>query len=117
MQPSMERRPITTATPLAVRIQAIEDFAKTADRMVTAGELKWASVAADYRLLAINVALRRQAESIRAAALLSRHDLGQLAVGFVRASLEDVMYLAFFVDLDQADSQELFKLMGNWDTL
>jgi hypothetical protein len=27
------------------------------------------------------------------------------------------MYLAFFVDLDQADSQELFKLMGNWDTL
>jgi hypothetical protein len=47
----------------------------------------------------------------------SRHNLGHLAVAFIRASLEDVMYLTFFVGLDQTDSQELFKIMGNWDSL
>ena len=77
----------------------------------------WADVDADYRLLAINSGLRRQLESIRAAALLGRQDLGHLAVAFVRASLEDVMYLGFFVGLDLVDSQKLFKLLGSWDAL
>jgi hypothetical protein len=86
MPTSTGRHPIESATPLAVRIQALEDFAELADRMMTIGELKWAAVEGDFRLLAINAALRRQAESIRAAALLSRHGLGHLAVAFVRAS-------------------------------
>ena len=117
MPASGERNSIEDVTPLTERIQAIEDFAELADRMITVGELRSSDVAADYRLLAINATLRRQAESIRAAALLARQGLGHLAVAFVRASLEDVIYLAFFVSLDLADSQELFKLMGNWDSL
>jgi hypothetical protein len=109
--------PIDHATPLTERIAAIEGFVEVAGRLLTVGDLKWADVEADYRLLAINSALRRQLESIRAAVLLGRQDLGHLAVAFVRASLEDVMYLGFFVSLDMEDSQKLFKLLGNWDTL
>ncbi len=109
---------IDRATPLLERIEAVEGFAcVAADRLLTIGELMWADVDADYRLLAINSALRRQLESIRAAALLGRQDLGHLAVAFVRASLEDVMYLGCFVGLDLVDSQKLFKLLGSWDAL
>jgi hypothetical protein len=117
MEPPVKRRSADDDDPLSARIQAIESFAEIADRMVIVGELKWATIAADYRLLAINAAMRRQGESIRATILLSRQNLGHLAVAFVRASLEDVMYLAFFVGLDKTDSQEFFVLMGNWDGL
>lgn len=117
MPPSVERNAIDGTAPLPARIQAVEDFAEVADRLVVVGELEWAAIEADYRLLAINVSLRRQAESIRAAIVLGRQGLGHLAVAFVRASLEDVMYLAFFVGLEKTESQELFKLMGNWDSL
>jgi hypothetical protein len=117
MTPPVDKRPIDNATPLSERIEAVEGFAEMATRLLTVGELKWAAVDADYRLLAINSALRRQLESIRGASLLGRQDLGHLAVAFVRASLEDVMYLGFFVKLDLADSQGLFKLLGNWDVL
>ena len=55
--------------------------------VLTAGDLKWAYAEKDYRLLGVNTSLRRQQESIRAAILLSRHDLGHLAVAFVRAAL------------------------------
>jgi hypothetical protein len=88
---------------------------EVAGRLVAVGDLKWVDVDADYRLLAINVALRRQLESIRAAVVLARQDLGHLAVAFVRASLEDVIYLSFFVSLALDDSQKLFLLLGNWD--
>jgi Family of unknown function (DUF5677) len=117
MPAPMERDPSKGATSLAMRIQAVEDFAELANRMMAVGELKWSDVETDYRLLAINAALRRQAESIRAAALLGRNGLGHLTVAFVRASLEDVMYLAFFVRLDRTESQRLFMLMGKWDSL
>jgi Family of unknown function (DUF5677) len=40
-----------------------------------------------------------------------------LVVAFVRASLEDVMYLKFFVSLDVESSQELFMLLGSWDAI
>ena len=112
-----EQDPVDRATPLTERIEAIEGFADMAERMLAVGNLKWADVDADYRLLAINSALRRQLESIRAAVLLGRHGLGHLAVALVRASLEDVLYLGFFVRLDRADSQKLFKVLGNWDGL
>ena len=55
--------------------------------MLTARDLKWAYAEKDYRLLGVNTSLRRQQENIRAAILLSRHDLGHLAVAFVRAAL------------------------------
>lgn len=109
--------PINRATPLTERIGAVEEFADVAARLLSVGDLRWADVEVEYRLLAVNSALRRQLESIRAAVLLSRQDLGQLAVAFVRASLEDVTYLGFFVRLDLPASQKLFKLMGNWDTV
>jgi hypothetical protein len=63
--------------------------------MVVVGELKWAAVDANYRLLAINSSLRRQLETIAAAIMLAKQDLGHLAVAFVRGSLEDMMYLTF----------------------
>lgn len=77
----------------------------------------WSAVQSDYRLLAVNAAFRRQLESINATVILARRDLGHLAVAFVRAALEDVMYLKFFFGLDQTASQRLFLLLGRWDGL
>ncbi|AHK31074.1 hypothetical protein OPAG_04145 [Rhodococcus opacus PD630] len=109
--------PIHRWTPLDVRIEAVERFADCTEHVLTVGDLPWADVEKDYRLLAVNNSLRRQQESIRAAVLLSRHDLGHLAVAFVCAALEDVMYLGFFASLDLEESQELFVSMGNFDSL
>jgi hypothetical protein len=109
--------PIRTATSLSERVQVVEDFAGIASRLLTVGDLSWEAAEKDYRLLGINSALRRQLESIRAAVLLAKQDLGHLAISFVRASLEDVIYLAFFVSLDLEDSQRLFKVMGSWDVV
>jgi len=113
----MAPEPIDRPTSLQERVEVVEDFLDVASRLVTVGDLKWAAVEVDYRLLAINAALRRQLESLRAAVLLAQQDLGHLAVAFVRASLEDVMYLGFFVSLDLEASQKLFKLLGSWDGL
>lgn len=104
------------AERLSERVEAVEAFVDIASRLTAVGDLKWADVEADYRLLAINVALRRQLESMRAATTLARQDLGHHAVAFVRASLEDVMYLGFFGSLPLEDSQKLFLLFGAWDT-
>ncbi|WP_204017919.1 DUF5677 domain-containing protein [Sphaerimonospora thailandensis] len=97
------------------RVEAVEAFIDVASRLVAVGDLRWAEVEADFRLLAINVALRRQLESLRAAAMLTRQNFGHLAVVFVRASLEDVIYLSFFGSLTLEESQRLFLLLGNWD--
>lgn len=107
--------PVVHGESLAERVEAVEGFIEIAGRLVAVGDLKWVDVEADYRLLAINVALRRQLESIRGAVVLARQDLGHLAVAFVRASLEDVIYLDFFASLALEDSQKLFLLLGNWD--
>ncbi|MFK0244598.1 DUF5677 domain-containing protein [Amycolatopsis azurea] len=107
--------PVDRDDRLADRIEAVEGFIEIAERLVAVGDLKWTDVEADYRLLAINVALRRQLESLTAAVVLARQDLGHLAVSFVRASLEDVIYLGFFVPLALEESQKLFLLLGNWD--
>src|SRR4051794_25687774 len=95
-------------TSIADRVDAVEAFAAVAGRFTSVGPLRWAEVEADYRLLAINNALRRQLESMRAATVLARSELGHLAVPFVRPSLEDVMYLRFFIQLSLEESQELF---------
>lgn len=109
-------KPVNHSVPVGERVAALEEFIDVAGRLLAVGDLSWAAVEADYRLLAINSALRRQMESMRAATVLARQDLGHLAVAFVRASLEDVIYLGFFTSLDLADSQKLFLLFGNWDT-
>ena len=117
MPPSDDKDPIDSATPLSEQIEAVEGFAEVAARLMIIRELKWAAVEADYRLLEVNSAMRRQLESIRAATLLGRQDLGHLAAAFIRASLEDVMYLVFFLRLDLEDSQRRSKLLDNWDAL
>jgi hypothetical protein len=108
-------KPVDQGESLVDRIEAVEGFIEIADRLVAVGDLKWTDVEADYRLLATNVALRRQLESLRSAIILARQGFGHLAVSFVRASLEDVIYLGFFVPLPLEDSQKLFLLLGNWD--
>lgn len=92
--------PIHRWTPLDVRIDDVERFADCTEHVLTVGDLNWADVEKDYRLSAVNNSFRRQQESIRAAILLSRHDLGHLAVAFVRAAIEDLIYLGFFASLD-----------------
>lgn len=109
--------PIHRWTPLDVRIEAVERFADCTEHVLTVGDLQWADVAKDFRLLAVNCSLRRQQESIRAAILLRRHDLGHLGVAFVRAALEDLMYLGFFASLDLEESRELFMSVGSFDPL
>lgn len=108
---------VDSAAPLGERIAAVREFTELASRMFVVGHLEWNNVENDFRLLAVNSAMRRQLESMRAAVLLSSQDLGHLAVAFVRASLEDVMYLGFFISLEREASQELFLLLGNWDSL
>lgn len=98
-------KPVDNSVPINERVDAVEEFIDVAGKLLIVGDLSWAAVEADYRLLAINSALRRQMESMQAATVLARKDLGHLAVAFVRASLEDVMYLGFFSSLDLADSQ------------
>lgn len=61
-------------TALNERLEAVEGFADIADRLLAVGDLRWADVDNDYRLLAINSALRRQLESISAALLHCRQD-------------------------------------------
>ncbi|MFE7156968.1 DUF5677 domain-containing protein [Streptomyces sp. NPDC057636] len=100
---------------LGERTDAVEAFLQVAQRLTAVDDMQWADVMDDYRLLAVNVALRRQLESMRAAVVLARQDLGHLSVAFVRASLEDVMYLGFFGKLALEDSQRLFRAMGDWD--
>jgi hypothetical protein len=110
--------PITDEeTSLLRRVCAVEDFVTLARRLIFVEDLEWADVSADYRLLAINVALRRQLEGIDAACLLCRNGLGHLAITLVRPSIEEVIYLDFFRSLKLADSQELFLLMSRWDQL
>jgi hypothetical protein len=105
------------SSQLQARVEAVEAFVNLADRLVEIHSIEWSAVEGDLRLLAVNAAFRRQLESIRAAVILARQDLGHLAVAFVRAALEDVMYLKFFFGLDQAASQRLFLLLGWWDGL
>ncbi|WP_246332312.1 DUF5677 domain-containing protein [Streptomyces rutgersensis] len=99
------------------RIEAVEEFAALVDQIVHIGDLDWSKHEFDFRLLAVNVSLRRQVESIQAATILARQNLGHLAVAFVRASLEDVLYLGFFASLTREESQELFSTLGSWDGL
>jgi hypothetical protein len=102
---------------LLERVEAVESFVGLVRRVVVVEDLKWAEIAVDPRGLAINVALRRQLESIDAACQMCRDGLGHLAVAFVRASIEDVIYLDFFMSLEVEESRELFFLLGNWDSL
>jgi hypothetical protein len=94
-----------------------ESAVALARRLIFVEDLKWVDVSVDYRLLAVNVALRRQLESIDAACLLCRNGFGHLAIALVRPSIEDVIYLDFFQSLQLAESQELFLLMSRWDQL
>ncbi|UOT01316.1 hypothetical protein MPY17_20020 [Rhodococcus opacus] len=55
--------PIHRWTPLDVRIEAVERFADCTEHLLTVGDLQWADVAKDFRLLAVNSSLRRQQES------------------------------------------------------
>jgi Family of unknown function (DUF5677) len=105
------------SSQLQARVEAVEALVSLADRLFEIRGIEWSAVEGDYRLLAVNAAFRRQLESIRAAVILTKQDLGHLAVAFVRAALEDVMYLKFFFGLDQASSQRLFLLLGRWDGL
>jgi hypothetical protein len=102
---------------LQARVAAVEEFLQVADRLFQIGEIKWTAVVDDYRLLAINASIRRQLEAIRAGVVLVHQDLGHLAVAFVRASIEEVMYLKFFQGLNKEASQRLFTLLGSWDGL
>ena len=102
---------------LHARVEAVEAFASLADRLFEIRSVEWSAVEHDYRLLAVNTAFRRQLESINAAVVLARQDLGHLALAFVRAALEDVMYLKFLYGLDRAASRRLFLLFGTWDAL
>ncbi len=102
---------------LQARLEAVEAFVSLADRLFQIGPIEWSAAADDYRLLAINAAFRRQLESIKATVLLTKQNLGHLAVAFVRAALEDVIYLKFFLDLDRAASPRLFILFGRWEAL
>jgi hypothetical protein len=99
------------------RLAATEEFVVLSDRLFIFGGIPWTTVAEDPRLLAVNVAFRRQLDAIKAATILARADLGHLAVSFVRAALEDVLYLKFLGELEKGKSQKLFILLGKWDAL
>ncbi len=91
---------------LDLRIDAVQAFSDLADRLFEIGDIDWSdAMEGDLRLLAVNAAFRRQLESIRAALVLCREGLGHLAVGYVRSSLEELMYLSFLHQMDRDDAQ------------
>ena len=96
---------------LQARVEAVEAFISLADRLFEIHAIEWSAVEDDYRLLAINGAFRRQLESIKAAIVLAKQGLRHIAVTFIRAALEEMIYLKFFLDLDQVASQRLFILL------
>ncbi|MFF3896860.1 DUF5677 domain-containing protein [Streptomyces sp. NPDC001812] len=98
------------------RIVAVEEFTELVNQVVAVGSLDWSKHEEDFRLLAVNVSLRRQIESMRAATILARQGLGHLAVSFVRPALEEVLYIGFFASLTREESQELFLALGVWDS-
>lgn len=100
---------------LKARVAAVEGLLRVTDSVIEVGSVGWDASLGDLRLLAANAAMRRQLESIKAAVLLARQALGHLAVTFVRAALEDVMYLKFFFGLDRDTSQQLFTELARWD--
>ena len=87
MPEQLESKP----SPLQARVEAVEAFVNLADRLFEIRGVEWSAVEHDYRLLAVNAAFRRQLESIKAAVVLTKQNLGHLAVAFVRAALEDVI--------------------------
>lgn len=101
---------------LATRIEAVSAFVEEAAQLVVVGDVEWNDATADMRLLATNLALLRQLESLRAALLLARQDLGDLAVALVRPALEDVLYLGVLASLSLEESQELLTLLAAWDS-
>jgi len=106
------------ASLLQRRIAAVQEFSDLADQLFKIGDVDWSeAMGRDLRLLAVNAAFRRQLESIRAALVLARAGLGHLAVGFIRASLEEVMYLAFLSKLEREDAHKLFQVLAKWDGL
>lgn len=100
---------------LASRIKVVEAFADVSERFVAVVDLDAKTAWNDLRLMAVNASVRRQQQGIRAAILLARNGLGQLAVAFVRTALEDVMWLGFLSTLERRPSQRLFLLMSQWD--
>lgn len=107
---------LAQTTALQKRLEAVERLTALSERLFRIGRLDWDAVMdSDARQLALNHAFRRQLESIQAAVLLNRSDLGHLAVGFIRPALEEFMYLTFLLDLDKAKAQRLILIFGRWD--
>lgn len=70
----------------------------------------------DPRRLAGPVALQRQIESIESAVRLSEAELGHMAVAFIRASCEELIWLRYLYTLSRDDARSLLFKMNTHDS-
>ncbi len=104
-----------TDTDLDDRIEAVEAFSQYHAKLVVVGELNWDNGFADLRRIATSYVLRRQQEALEATLQLARAGLGHLTVSFIRPALDELLWMSFLKDQDQAQAQKLMIAMGQWD--
>jgi hypothetical protein len=99
------------------RLQALKNFSATVSEAVRLGPLAWDESNPDLRALAINSSVRRQRDAFEGAIALGDAGQGHLAVAFVRAFLEERMWVAFLGSIARAEANELLLAMGRWDAV
>lgn len=106
---------VTVDEGLERRVDGVAEWLKATKRLIIVGDGTWNRMNDDLRLLATNYLVRRQLEAIDAALLLTRGELGHMAVGFVRPALDELLWLTWMVTLSRDTAQRLLVAMGRSD--
>ncbi|MCX4976473.1 hypothetical protein [Streptomyces sp. NBC_00620] len=100
---------------LSPRFQALKSFSARMRREIRVGSLIWDESDLDVRALTINNCMRRQRDAIEGAIALGDARQGHLAVAFVRAFLEERMWVTFLASMTHSEANGLLLVMGRWD--
>lgn len=101
----------------ATRTEAVKALLPVLKELIKITDPKWDDINKDFRLLVVNHVMRRQFESIEATLKLGSIGLGHLSVAFIRASLEEMLWVKFLTKLPLDTSQRLLVTMANYDNL
>lgn len=99
------------------RVAAVEVWLAAMKQALIIGDLAWDTAWSDLRRIAVNYILRRQLEALDATVVLAKVGLGNLAVGFVRPALDELLWMLWVKDLPQRDVQNLLMAMGRSDAI
>jgi hypothetical protein len=102
---------------LSRRLHALEIFAAQMTSAVRLGPLTWHEANPDLRALAINNGVRRQRDALDGTIALGKAGQGHLAVAFVRAFLEERIWVSFLAAMPGSEASALLGAMGRWDAV